>query len=68
METGERPRCVHCVHFFVTWDRVFPRGCRAFDIKSQFYPSTVVEQESGAACRAFARKQPAPAGRARDDA
>lgn len=56
MDSADRPQCALCVHFYVTWDRVFPRGCRAFDIKSQFFPSTIVQQESGAPCRAFVKR------------
>ncbi len=57
MSEDKHPPCVLCVHFFVTWDRNLPRGCRAFAIKSQAYPSTLVEQESGEPCHAYQRRQ-----------
>jgi hypothetical protein len=63
MEDHSRPQCVLCVHFYVTWDRTFPRGCRAFDIKAQTYPSVLVERESGAPCHAYARRVVDPAAR-----
>ena len=56
MSRDDSPKCVLCVHFFVTWERFAPRGCRAFDIKSPMYPSVIVERESNQPCQAYERK------------
>ncbi len=44
---------MRCRHFYVTWDRDHPRGCRAYGFKSQALPSAVVLQESGIPCKLF---------------
>ena len=30
--------CHKCIHYYVTWDRRFPHGCRAMGFKSWRYP------------------------------
>jgi hypothetical protein len=55
-----RPDCLHCVHYFVTWDVQQPRGCRAYAFKSQDLPSDVVFASSGQACQLFERKPAKP--------
>ncbi|MBB5324058.1 hypothetical protein HNQ34_001150 [Anoxybacillus tepidamans] len=52
----QRVNCYRCQHFYVTWDRQFPRGCRAFGFKSAALPSVVVKQSSGAPCMKFLEK------------
>ena len=49
--------CMACRHFFVTWDAQFPRGCRAFDMRSVELPSVVVKRESGRECELFERRR-----------
>ena len=51
-----RPDCLHCVHYFVTWESDRPRGCRAYEFKSADLPSDVVQASSGDACQLFERK------------
>ncbi len=51
-----RPDCLHCVHYFVTWEANQPRGCRAYEFKSLDLPSDVVFASSGQACQLFERK------------
>lgn len=53
---AERPDCLHCIHYFVTWEADRPRGCRAYEFKSAELPSDVVLASSGEACRCFERK------------
>ena len=53
---NERPDCLHCLHYFVTWESDQPRGCRAYEFKSPQLPSDVVLESSGEACRLFERK------------
>lgn len=52
----ERPDCLHCTHYYVTWDVAQPRGCRAYEFKSAELPSEVVLASSGEPCQLFARK------------
>jgi hypothetical protein len=47
------PYCLHCAHYYVSWDRRFPRACRVFGIKTQDLPSHVVYRSTGAHCPAF---------------
>lgn len=53
----EKINCFHCIHFFITWDDRFPRGCRAMDFKSSKMPSTVVYEASGMQCAKFQPKK-----------
>jgi len=57
---GRAPRedCAACVHFYVTWDPRFPRGCRALGFKCRDLPSALVRQASGLRCLRFERKTP----------
>ena len=48
--------CRQCKHYYVTWDRKFPHGCRPMRIKSGQLPSNVVYQSSGKECLAFQAK------------
>lgn len=34
--------CRACRHYYVTWDRHHPHGCRAMGFKSRSLPSSVV--------------------------
>ncbi|HPG27412.1 MAG: hypothetical protein H6748_03010 [Spirochaetaceae bacterium] len=52
----ERPDCLHCEHYFVTWQPDQPRGCRAYEFKSADLPSEVVLASSGEPCRLFVRR------------
>jgi hypothetical protein len=47
------PDCLKCMHFYVTWDPAFPRGCRIFQIKTRNMPSWDVRSATGRACPAF---------------
>jgi hypothetical protein len=53
--------CQHCRHYYVTWDKVQPHGCRAFRFKSREIPGSVVERNSsGKPCQLFAGKDKQP--------
>jgi len=52
----ERINCLRCMHFYVTWERRFPRGCRAYNIKSVQMPSVVIRASSGTPCLQFSPK------------
>lgn len=49
--------CFQCQYFYVTWDKNFPRGCKAFGFKGQRIPSDVVREASGKPCSAFTPKK-----------
>ena len=53
---GTPPNCLACIHFYVTWDPSFPRGCRIFDIKCRSLPSQEVYAATGRHCPSFERK------------
>ena len=49
--------CFKCKYFFITWDKIKPRGCSYFAFKSKIIPSVMVKKSSGKPCRAFNKKQ-----------
>lgn len=55
---AEKPICIKCRHYYITWDKVFPYGCRAMNFKSRQMPYLAVWESSGADCLSFAPKQP----------
>ncbi|HDH06051.1 MAG TPA: uracil-DNA glycosylase [Nitrospirae bacterium] len=57
----ERINCFNCAHLYITWDRKFPKGCRAMNFKSKQMPSTVVYKSSGTKCLKFKPKKNKPA-------
>jgi hypothetical protein len=52
--------CRRCQHYFVTWDKGAPHGCRALRFKSRPLPSQVVQRASGQPCLNFSPKPPVP--------
>jgi len=50
--------CQRCKHYYVTWEKNKPHGCRAYGFKSQNVPSVVVKQSSGSDCNFFEDKRP----------
>lgn len=54
--------CRRCVHFYITWDEFFPRGCKALSFKSREVPSKVVFDSSGMECQKFEPKKNGKAG------
>ena len=53
----DKINCFHCIHFYITWDEKFPRGCRAMDFKSKKMPSLLVYESSGIPCTKFKPKE-----------
>ncbi len=51
------PSCVHCIHYFITYEPACPYGCRAMGFKSRHNPAQVVFRSSGVSCRMFQKKQ-----------
>ncbi|MCP4716637.1 MAG: uracil-DNA glycosylase [Deltaproteobacteria bacterium] len=52
----EKVNCHRCRHYYITWDKRFPYGCREMGFKSRFLPSDAVYQNSGMACLGFVPK------------
>jgi hypothetical protein len=48
--------CHDCVHFFVTWEKRTPNGCRAHGFKTAQIPSQVVFSSSGKPCLLYLKK------------
>lgn len=49
--------CFQCKYFYITWDKNFPNGCKAFGFKSRQMPATVVKGASTENCGAFEKKE-----------
>jgi len=45
--------CTRCRHYYTTWDKRFPHGCRALKFKSAHPPYQAVRRFSGMECLAF---------------
>jgi hypothetical protein len=50
------PNCRECRHFFITFDKFVPYGCRKFQIKSAGLPSQAVASAGSGDCQAFEPK------------
>ena len=48
--------CRKCVHFFVTWEKKCPYGCKAYGFKGPQMPSIVVKSSSGVSCNFFKQR------------
>ncbi|OPX96649.1 MAG: hypothetical protein A4E59_01064 [Syntrophorhabdus sp. PtaB.Bin027] len=56
-EDKQQVKCVDCIHFYITWDKYYPKGCKAMGFKSAGMPSTLVHKTSGTKCLRFEMKQ-----------
>lgn len=45
--------CNKCEHYYITWEKSFPYGCRAMGFKSKKSPSATVRSNSGIECLKF---------------
>ncbi|MDR1429805.1 MAG: hypothetical protein LBI85_05900 [Spirochaetaceae bacterium] len=57
-DSRKAPDCLKCLHFYVTWDAAFPRGCAVFGVKSRNLPSVEVYKATGRHCPSFAARRP----------
>ena len=48
--------CKNCVHYYVTWDKSFPHGCKAMGFKAKSSPASRVREASGVGCLLFEKK------------
>jgi hypothetical protein len=56
MTTTPNVKCIHCKHYYVTWDKQHPYGCKRLGFKAAIEPALVVLRASGHRCLAFAQK------------
>ncbi len=61
----ESIQCRTCRHYFITWDRKFPHGCRAAGFRSAAMPHLEVFAASGRQCLLYEKKTPGGAKRAK---
>jgi hypothetical protein len=54
---ADKPNCLKCAFFKITWDPSFPRACEVFGIKSANIPSAEVFAATGRHCPAFKLKE-----------
>ncbi|GAB4126684.1 MAG: hypothetical protein Fur0015_00220 [Ignavibacteriales bacterium] len=57
MKEQQKINCKSCVHYFITWDKKFPYGCRALSFKSNRMPSIDVKLNSKLDCLAYKEKK-----------
>jgi len=50
--------CAQCAHFFITWEKDFPYGCKAYEIKAKTAPYIEVLSNTGVPCLTFEKKNP----------
>ncbi|MBW2407653.1 MAG: uracil-DNA glycosylase [Deltaproteobacteria bacterium] len=48
--------CHKCKHYYVTWDKNFPHGCKAMGFKSKQIPSIQVRVISQRECLLVSKK------------
>ena len=52
------PNCMKCKHFYITYDKNMPKGCRVYKIQSSVLPSMVVKKaNNGDECAGFSPKE-----------
>jgi len=51
-----KTNCFKCKYFYVTWEKDFPRGCKAMGFKSVEMPSDLVYRVSGTNYLKFEKK------------
>ena len=52
--------CFLCKHFYITWDKHFPYGCKALGFKTRGMPSVEVFKASAQECLRFEKKPNLP--------
>jgi len=52
--------CGDCKHYYVTWDKDFPYGCKAMGFKSRTYQAQVIREASGMDCQLLEGKGSRP--------
>ncbi|MBA3035864.1 MAG: uracil-DNA glycosylase [Desulfobacterium sp.] len=49
--------CISCKHFYITYNKHFPYGCRSAGFKSRLLPSIEMFTNSGIECQLFKEKE-----------
>ena len=44
------------MYYYITWDALYPKGCKIYGFKSSNLPSILVKQSSGVSCNRFSPK------------
>jgi len=57
MPAPPRIDCHQCRHYYVTWQKTHPHGCKVMGFKSAQMPSQAVYQSSGRQCLYFEAKR-----------
>ena len=52
----EKPNCTKCKHYFITFEKKTPYGCRIYGIKSQDNPSKIVAAAGQGDCQGYTPK------------
>lgn len=53
-----KPNCFKCKHFYITYDKYTPNGCRIYGVKTAGAPSLVVKKaNNGSDCLGFEPKK-----------
>ncbi|KGX86501.1 hypothetical protein [Pontibacillus litoralis] len=52
----KKVNCFHCKYFYTTWERNYPRGCKAYGFKTKELPSVYVLKVTGSTCLSFKEK------------
>ncbi|MBN2329618.1 MAG: uracil-DNA glycosylase [Candidatus Omnitrophica bacterium] len=53
---SQKANCRNCAHFYITWDKNFPYGCRIMGFKTRRLPCMTVYESSGMDCQSFQPK------------
>lgn len=59
--------CFTCQHFYVTWDKAYPKGCRQYNFKTPMMPSFQIKQAIGHDCPGYSKKHATSDDKAKDE-
>ena len=63
----DKPNCLKCKHYFITYNQRTPKGCRLFKIQSALLPSQIVKKaNNGSECAGFEMKAQRNASKVKD--
>ncbi|MGE3610233.1 MAG: uracil-DNA glycosylase [Bacteriovoracaceae bacterium] len=52
-----RPNCQKCKHFYITWNKTTPNGCRRFGIQCKDNPATIIASAGLGDCQGYEEKK-----------
>lgn len=52
----EKPNCLKCKYYYVTWEKGTPHGCKIYGIKSQNHPTQIVAAAGQGECQGYTPK------------